>query len=100
MSFLELKNYFESHKRIQKAQHEERATYDYILGDLIGRSIARIYNSENTYPKIYEVYPSIFNKEEMEQAEFNRRMELSALKLQEFTKSFNNKFKKKEVELD
>lgn len=100
MTFQELQNCFESRSRVIKREKQEQATFDYILGDLIGRSIARIYNSENSYPKIYEVYPSIFNKEEMEQAEFDRRMELSALKLQEFTKSFNEKFNKKEVELD
>lgn len=100
MTFTELENYFESRRRVMKQEAQERATYDYILGDLIGRSIARIYNANNEYPKVYEAYPSIFNKEEMEQAEFNRRMELSALKLQEFTKSFNKRFKKKEVELD
>lgn len=100
MTFQELQNCFESRSRVIKREKQEQATFDYILGDLIGRSIARIYNSENSYPKIYEVYPSIFDKEEMEQAEFDRRMELSALKLQEFTKSFNEKFNKKEVELD
>ena len=100
MTLQELENYFESRRRVLKAEQQERATFDYLLGDLIGRSIARIYNSENTYPKIYEIYPSLFNKEEIEQAEFDRRMELSALKLQEFTKSFNKKFNKKEVESD
>lgn len=100
MTLAELTNYFESFKRRQKTDQQEKATFDYILGDLIGRSIARVYNADNTYPKIYEIYPTLFDKEEMEQAEFNRRMELSALKLQEFTKSFNEKFMKKEVELD
>lgn len=100
MSLAELTNYFESRKRVLKAEQQEKATFDYILGDLIGRSFARLYSAEATYPKIYEMYPTIFNKEEIEQAEYNRRMELSALKLQEFTKSFNEKFKKKEVELD
>ncbi len=100
MTFVELENYFDSRRRVMKAEREEKATFDYILGDLIGRSLARIYNAQNEYPKIYEIYPTIFNKQEIEQAEFDRRMELSALRLQEFTKSFNEKLSKKEVELD
>lgn len=63
--------------------------YDYILGDLIGRSVARTFSQGNSYPKVYEAYPSIFNKEEMERAEQQRRDELSALKLKEFAESFN-----------
>lgn len=101
MTLLEFQNFLDSKTRCQKAQQQEKATYDYILADLIGRSMARIYNSSNKYPEIYEAYPTLFSKEEMERKEQERRTELSALRLQEFLKSFNEKKnKKKEVELD
>lgn len=80
---------------------KEQAFFDYVLGDLVGRSMARVYGANNQYPKIYDAYPSLYNKEEMERKDMERRTELSALRLQEFLKSFNdNKNKKKEVELN
>jgi hypothetical protein len=101
MTLAELQRAFESKRRIALAEAKEKAMYDYILGDLIGRSVARIYNQSNSYPKLYEAYPSVYDKEEMERAEQQKRDELSALRLQEFLKSFNEKKnKKKEVELD
>lgn len=78
-------------KRRREQEAQEKATYDYILGDLIGRSLARIYNSENHYPEIYEAYPSIFDKEKIEyarQEELNRQ---TAERLQRFMESFNSK---------
>ena len=36
-----------------KAEERKKASFDYILADLVGRSISRVYNSANKYPPIY-----------------------------------------------
>jgi hypothetical protein len=92
----ELMRKFESKQRVLERERQEKATYDYILGDLIGRSIARIHSSSATYPKAYEAYPHIFNKDEIEEAEQNRTMELSAQRFMAFAESFNEKLADKE----
>lgn len=96
MTLAEFDRLVSSRKRVQERDAKEKATMDYILGDLIGRSIARIYNSSATYPEIYEVYPSIFEKELIEQAKFEKRMELSALNFEQFAESFNKSFAERE----
>lgn len=96
MTLAELNRYIDSKRRIQKREAQEKATYDYILGDLIGRSIARVYNSSNKYPEIQDVYPAIFDREEIEQKKRERDMELSALRFKQFAESFNKRFAEKE----
>lgn len=96
MTIGELNRATSSRIRVQKTRNQERALYDYILGDLIGRSMARLQSSSATYPKIYEVYPSLFDKEEYEDRQQERIMEQSALKFKQFAESFNKQLKKKE----
>ena len=95
MTLAEFDRFVDSQKRIQKRKAEERASYDYILGDLIGRSIARVYSPSNKYPEIYEAYPNIFKREEVEDIKQEQTMKLSALRLQQFAESFNKKLSTK-----
>lgn len=64
----------------------------YALADLIGRSVARLYNSSNTMPDISEVYPTLFDSEEIKQQKQEKQAELSALRFKLFADSFNKKF--------
>lgn len=93
MTLAELIRSIESKKRVQKSQARERAALDYTLADLIGRSVSRVYSSTNTMPAISEVYPSLFDKEEIEIKAQERRDELSALRFKQFAQSHNKKFK-------
>lgn len=97
LTIAELVRAIESKKRVAKAQAEaqakERAGFDYILADLIGRSISRIYNSANKMPTIQEVYPSLFDSKEIEEKKAARKNELSALRFRQFANSFNKRFK-------
>lgn len=63
MTIAELERAIDSKKRVQKQQAQEKANYDYILADLIGRSISRIYNSSNKMPDISAVYPTLFDSQ-------------------------------------
>lgn len=93
MTLGELQRAIDSKARIRKLEAQEKATYNYILGDLIGRSMARIYSSSATYPAISEVYPTLFDSEEINQKKQEQKMELSILRFKLFAKSYNDKFK-------
>ena len=97
MTFAEIARKIESFKRTQLQQQKEKATFDYILADLIGRSVARIYHSENHYPTIESAYPMLFNYEEIQEQKQQLQDELSALRFKQFADSFNSKFKKEEA---
>lgn len=93
MTLAELVRLIESKKRVQERELKEKATFDYMLADLIGRSVARIHSSSNKMPSIAEVYPSLFSQEEVEENVQAKKDELSALRFKQFTQSFNAKFK-------
>ena len=97
MTIAELARAIASKKRIQKQQAQEKASFDYILADLIGRSISRLYSSSTTVPEIAEVYPSLFDAEEAKEEKENKKQELSVLRFKQFAQTFNKKFEK-EVE--
>ena len=69
---------------------------DYTLADLIGRSVARIYNSSNTMPNIEDVYTTVFDKEELERKRQERQAELAAIKFKQFAENLNKKFKEQD----
>lgn len=97
MTIAELTRAIASKKRIQKQQAQEKASFDYILADLIGRSVSRLYSSSTTVPEIAEVYPSLFDAEEAKEEKENKKQELSVLRFKQFAQTFNKKFEK-EVE--
>lgn len=68
-----------------------------MLADLIGKSVARIYNSANHMPDISEQYPSLFDSIEIQEQKQKKKDELSALRFKLFADSFNKKFQNKEV---
>lgn len=94
MTIAELERAIASKQRVNKTKAQERASYDYILANIIGKSIARIYSSSATMPEISEVYPSLFNSEEIEEQKAEHKAELSALRFKQFANAFNNKFNK------
>ena len=93
MTLAELIRLVESKKRMQLLQAKEKATFDYVLADLIGRSVARLHSSANRFPTIAEVYPTLFTPEEVEEKIQVKKDELSALRFKQFAQSYNKKFK-------
>lgn len=94
MTIGELQRAFASHERREKLRAQEKATFDYTLADLIGRSVSRIYNSANHMPDISEVFPTLFDSQELKQKRQEKQAELSALRFKQFAQSFNQKFNK------
>lgn len=94
MTIAELTRAMDSKKRINKREAQKKANYDYTLAELIGRSMARLYSSEAEYPEIYEVYPQLFNKEEIEKTREEAKTQLSIERMKQFAESFNKRFNK------
>lgn len=92
MTIAELERALESKRRIEKARAQEQASFDYILADLIGRSVARIYGSANKMPELIEVYPSLFESQQIDEQKAVRQDELSALRFKQFANAFNKRF--------
>lgn len=93
MTLAELDRALASKKRVMLVEAKEKATFDYILADLVGRSVSRIYSSANKLPDIAEVYPTIFDSEEIAQKKAEKKQELSVLRFKQFADSYNKRFK-------
>lgn len=94
MTLAEAIRAIECAKRREKREAQERAAMDYILADMFGRSIARLYSSSNHMPQLYEVYPSLFDSEEMEEKRQQQKDQLSMLRLKQFAAAHNAKINK------
>jgi hypothetical protein len=93
MTYAEIERYAASKQRIEEAEQKKKASFDYILADLIGRSVARVYNSSNKMPSLAEAYPTIFNVVAEQETIQKKKDELSALRFKQFAQSYNKKYK-------
>lgn len=93
MTFAELDRLVASKKRMEKYRAQERATYDYILAATIGRAFAAGMDNKAKFPEIYEVYPSLFDREERENQKKEQSNQLSALRFKQYADFHNKKFK-------
>lgn len=93
MTIAELTRAIDSYNRRYKTAERQQAAFDYILADAIGKSVSRIYSSAATMPKLYELYPALFDSEEIINQEQAKRDELSALRFKQFAQAHNNKLK-------
>lgn len=92
MTLAEVERYFKSKARVMKAQERKQASFDYMLAELIGRSMSRVYSSANKMPPIYEVYPTLFSEQEIIAERAKRDRERFMAGLQQFANSYNKKF--------
>lgn len=91
MTIAELGRLIDSKKRIHKQELREKAQFDYILADAIGRSIGRIYSG--AFPDISSIYPSLFTNDEIKEAQAENKMELSVIRFKQFAERYNSRFK-------
>ena len=99
MTPAEIERAVASKQRVRKIEAQERAGYDYILANLIGKNISILLGSKESYPQIDEVYPDLFKDiaQEQQQKIEEQKMNLSALRFKQFAQSYNTNFKNKEV---
>jgi hypothetical protein len=95
MTFAEIERLFASKSRVlereEKNRLKEKAIFDYALADLIGKSVARCFSKENTYPDIAEAYPTLFDSEAIAEKKQEKEAELFAAKLKQFANFHNSK---------
>lgn len=92
MTLAELERAVKSIKRVKLEEARKQANFDYQLANLIGVSISRIYSNSARFPDISEVYPSLFDAEEIEDKKQEKRNELSALRFKQFAQMHNKRF--------
>ena len=97
MTISEITRVAKSKQRTTITASKERAMFDYLLADLIGKSVSRIYSNSARMPELYEVYPSLFEQEDIEEKKQEQRDTLSALRFKQFAQSYNKRFKKEEA---
>ena len=93
MTLAELTRAFLSHNREAKRKAQEKASFDYALADLIGRSVGRLYNKNASMPEISEMYPTLFDSQAILQKKQEKKAELSVLRFKQFAQSYNQKYK-------
>lgn len=86
----------ESRNRIEKIRAQEKASYDYILAQLITKGVSITLGSKEEFPKIIEAYPSLFKDVQKEKIQ-KQKDDLSAFRFRQFAQSYNSNFKNKEV---
>lgn len=94
MTIAEISRAIESYNRRKKTADREKASFDYLLAETIGKSVARIYSSSAKMPEIYEVYPTLFDNAEMQEQKQARKDELSVLRFKQFAQAHNDRFNK------
>lgn len=102
MTFAEIHREVDSRVRVTKLKTQEKATYDYILANLIVKGVARVLGDKSSYPTVEEAYPGVFDDviEERRAREAEHKMNLSALRFKQFANSYNKGLKNKEVAND
>ena len=93
MTLAELERAIDSKKRVKRLAMQEEAMFNYILADLIGKSVSRIYSSNNSYPELSAVYPSLFDSKVIEEKKQEQREQLNILRFRQFANSYNKKYK-------
>lgn len=92
MTLAEINRALNSKRRQLEVEERRKATFDYILADLVGRSIGRIYSSSAKMPELAAIYPTLFDSEEIKAQKQAKQAELSAIRFKQFADTYNKKF--------
>lgn len=96
MSIGEIVRRAKSYERTYQRKLKDKASFDWILGNLIGISVGRCLSSDDTYPELYEAYPTIFDNKEIEEQKQKEQDERSAANFLAFAAAHNLRNKMKE----
>lgn len=92
MTFAEVERAVTCWQRTQRRELQERARLSYILADLVGHSVARIYTQQAKMPTLQEAFPTLFEETAEEREKQEQAMaEQSALRFMQFAKAHNKK---------
>lgn len=91
----EVTRYVNAHRKQQEYQLQEKAYFDYQLGNLIGLSVARLMSKDAKYPEFEKAYPFLSNTEP-KQVDEAWEMEVHHNKLLEWAEQLNRKYEETE----
>lgn len=90
MSLDEVQRAIDIYNKRKKDELKEKATQDYQLANLIGISVSRIYSKSSKYPRIEEIYPTLFTDESKPYEQ--QKMALSVERFKIFAMQNNKKY--------
>ena len=95
----EVMRFINSRSRVRRIEAQERASYDYILANLIVRGVGITLGSKDSIPPIQEIYPNLFDDviQQQEEKIQQQKAQLSALRFRQFAQSYNKNYKRQEV---
>lgn len=93
MTLAEIVRAMDSFERKRKRDLQSKAQFDYMLADLIGISVARMFDSNTKMPSIHQVYPSLFMKTEEEKEQ--EQEDINVARFMAFASQHNKKFEEK-----
>lgn len=99
MTIAELGRAIKSKSRVKEVEAKERASFDYILAQLIMKGTNIAFVGKGDFPKFEDVYSVLLsrdvdeNGQTIQEKRQNRKDELSALRFRQFAQSFNKRFK-------
>lgn len=72
---------------------QEKASFDYILAQLITKGVGITLGSKEQFPEIHTVYSGLFDdvKAELENKAKENKMNLSAMRFKQFAQNHNKK---------
>lgn len=99
MTPAEIVRAIESKNRVKRVEAQEKASYDYVLANLIAKGVSIVLGDKTPFPTIQEAYPTLFDDvfKKQEEKVQEQKMNLSALRFRQFAQSYNDRFKDKEV---
>lgn len=99
MTICELNRFIESWSRQRQRAEQDKAVHNYILANMIGRSIGSLLSEEITMPPIEEIYSSLFSDkaDKAKQEKIDKATEISVARFKQFANFHNKNFKLQEV---
>lgn len=83
----------DSYNRMRKVAAREKASYDYLQANTIANLIGHILGDKGEPPKIEDIYPTLFKKEEKDENEMvQETAKKDIAKVMAFAAAFNKKF--------
>lgn len=95
MTFAEIERAINSKRRVKKLDMQQKASFDYILANLVAKGVSIVLGDKSDYPTIESAYSGLFDDviEERQEAIKEQKMNLSALRFKQFAQSYNKNFK-------
>ena len=98
MTIAEIDRAAASYKRRFDMESKQKATYDYILSQLLGISVSRAINGgDKDFPAIEEIYPTLFKERAIatKDAKADAKATAFGIHLKQFAQQHNKKLEKR-----